>query len=346
MSTRKLSRRQRWRIEKVQQERLARAERKAARLGEGLEDATLGPEQAGTLIAHYGAYARVEDEAGSQHRCLIRQNLGPLVTGDRVVWQAARNGDGVVVAVAPRASLLARPDPDGRMKPVAANIDQIFIVVAPRPGIQLALIDRYLLAAETTGITPVILVNKIDLLDAPARAELEQCLEEFHRLGYATLYASTREHHGLDALHARLRGHTSIFVGQSGVGKSSLINALLPAAEARTGELSETTGLGRHTTTTSQLYRLPDDDDDGDSGGAIIDSPGIREFGLWAISPEQAFDGFPEFRPLRGLCRFRNCRHRQEPGCALQDAAAQGQISPRRLESYHRIVDSLGNENA
>lgn len=336
MAERKLSRRQRWRIEKIQEERLARADRKAQQLKQGLADDALGSEQPGILLAHYGAYVLLEDETGAQHRCLIRQNLGPMVTGDRLVWQGARDGDGVVVAVAPRRTLLARPDRDGRMKPVAANIDQIFIVVAPRPGIQLPLIDRYLLAAEITGIAPTVLVNKLDLLDAAERDELEQQLEEYRQLGYTILYASTRQHHGLDALHAQLNAHTSIFVGQSGVGKSSLINALLPDADARIGAISESTGLGRHTTTTSLLYRLPDE-------GAIIDSPGIREFGLWDITAEQAFGGFPEFRPLHGQCRFRNCRHRQEPGCALHAAVEAGHISPRRLASYHRIVASLND---
>lgn len=334
MASRKLSRRQRWRIEKIQEERLARAARKAARLQEGLGDQTLSPEQTGTLLACYGAYVLVEDAMGAQHRCLLRQNLGSLVSGDRVIWQRARNGDGVVVALTPRQTLLARPDREGQMKPVAANIGQIFIVVAPRPGIQLPLIDRYLLAAEITGITPLILVNKIDLLDANERTALEHSLDEYRLLDYTLLYASTCQQHGLDALHTHLYEHTSIFVGQSGVGKSSLINALLPAADARIGTLSAHSGQGRHTTTTSLLYRL--------SGtGAIIDSPGIREFGLWDISPQQAFEGFPELRPLRGLCHFRNCRHRQEPGCAVRAAVDAGHVSPRRLESYHCIVDSL-----
>lgn len=334
MASRKLSRRQRWRIEKIQEERLTRAARKAVRLQEGPSDQALYPEQTGTLLARYGAYVLVEDAMGAHHRCLLRQNLSPMVSGDRIIWQRARNGDGVVVALTPRQTLLVRPDREGQMKPIAANIGQIFIVVAPRPGIQLPLIDRYLLAAEITGITPLILINKIDLLNADERVALEHSLDEYHRLDYTLLYASTCQRHGLDTLHTHLHGHTSIFVGQSGVGKSSLINALLPEANARIGAISTHSDQGRHTTTTSLLYRLS-------KSGAIIDSPGIREFGLWNISPQQAFEGFPEFRPLRGLCRFRNCRHRQEPGCAVRAAVDAGHASPRRLESYHCIVDSL-----
>lgn len=337
MTQRKLTRRQAWRIEKIQDERLQRARRKAQHAADALGDQSLGSELFGLLLANYGPYVLVEDEAGAAHRCVIRQNLGALVSGDRVVWQPSTVGDGVVVAVEPRRSLLARPDPGGQMRPIAANIDQVIVVAAPQPGVQLGLIDRYLVAAENTGLAPVILINKIDLLNAAEREQLEAELREYRTIGYPVLYASTRSEHGLDALTAQLHGRTSIFVGLSGVGKSSLINALLPEAAARVGELSASTGRGQHTTSAAMLYHLP-------GGGNIIDSPGVREFGLWQMSAEDILRGFAEFRLYLGKCRFRNCRHLTEPGCALRQAVAEHHISARRLESYQRIVTSLGED--
>ncbi len=334
MPKRRLTRRQEWRIRKVQEERLARARRKAERVEADLSDSALGPEQTGTLLANYGAYALIEDEHGEQFRCVLRSNLGALVSGDRVIWQAGSDRTGVIVAVESRRTLLARPDTVGQMKPIAANIDQIIIVTAPRPGISEWMIDRYLVAAETTHIAPIIVVNKRDLMDEAKRGRIEARMAEYRAIGYTVLFASTKREHGLDELREHLRGRTSVFVGQSGVGKSSLINALLPGVDARVGELSEASGQGRHTTSAAMQYRVP-------GGGSIIDSPGIRDFGLWNITPEQAYEGFVEFRPYHGQCRFRNCAHRQEPGCALQEAVAEGHISERRLESYHQIVDSL-----
>jgi len=334
MPKRRLSRRQQWRIGKVQEERLERARRKAERVEANLSNDSLGPERPGTLLANYGAYVLIDDDQGEQYRCVLRSNLGPLVSGDSVIWQAGPDHAGVVVALEPRRTLLARPDQTGQMKPVAANIDQIIIVTAPKPGISEWLIDRYLVAAEITGIAPLIVVNKSDLMDGPKRARIEARFREYRDIGYTVLFASTKAEHGLDALSEHLRGRTSVFVGQSGVGKSSLINSLLPEVDARVGELSEASGQGRHTTSAAMEYRLPE-------GGSIIDSPGIRDFGLWNISAEQAFEGFVEFRPYRGQCRFRNCAHREEPGCALRQAVADGRISERRLESFHQIVDSL-----
>lgn len=334
MPKRRLTRRQAWRIRKVQEERVARARRKAERVEATVSNHSLGPEQTGTLLANYGTYTLVDDDRGERYRCVTRRNLGALVSGDKVIWQAGRDHSGVIIAVEPRRTLLARPDSAGQMKPVAANIDQIVIVAAPRPGISEWLIDRYLVAAEITAITPIIVINKLDLMDQTKRRRTEARFAEYRAIGYTVLFASTKQSHGLDELRNRLRGRTSVFVGQSGVGKSSLINALLPDVKARVGELSEASGQGRHTTSAAMQYRLPD-------GGSIIDSPGIRDFGLWDITVAQAFEGFVEFRPYRGRCRFRNCAHREEPGCALREAVAEDRISARRLESYHRITDSL-----
>ncbi|MCK9532961.1 MAG: small ribosomal subunit biogenesis GTPase RsgA [Gammaproteobacteria bacterium] len=328
MNKRRLTRRQAWRVNKIQEERLRRAERKTAAVTD--TDPADGPERFGRVMANYGALLEIEDETGAVHRCACRQNLGLPVVGDEVVWQAGREGLSVVTALRPRRSLLARPDASGEAKPLAANVDQILVVAAPLPRYDTELIDSYLIAAEALGIHPVIVLNKIDLLDADSRARLDADFEPYTALGYHLLRASTIERHGLDALAAELRGKTSVFVGQSGVGKSSLVNALLPTASVRVGELTEA-AHGRHTTSAARLYQL-------DCGGALIDSPGVRAFRLWAMTREQLARGFPEFRPLLGQCRFRDCRHEAEPGCALRAAVADGKASAERLASYQHIA--------
>jgi ribosome biogenesis GTPase len=331
MAKRKLSRRQQWRIEKIQEERRQRAERKMARakVEPGAEHA-LGHEEGGLITANFGDSVEVENTAGHRVRCQLRQNLPQLVVGDRVVWQSAAEG-GVVTALQPRRSELSRPDIHGNLRPVAANIDQILVVAAPAPAYSPEMIDQYLAAAELTGIMPVLVFNKIDLIDTGNAVAVEQLLESYRRLDYEVLTASTHKQHGLDDLRQRLGGKTSVFVGQSGVGKSSLIQALLPEQQLEVGELSEQSGLGQHTTSTSRLYHLPD-------GGELIDSPGVREFRLWPMEKSQLIHGFREFLPYLGQCKFRDCKHETEPGCALQEAVARGEIEARRLSSYQRIV--------
>ncbi|TCK05616.1 small ribosomal subunit biogenesis GTPase RsgA [Marinobacterium mangrovicola] len=337
MAKRKLTRRQAWRVEKIQAERAKRAERRDNRLDDKLEGGDLGPEQAGLIISHFGRSVDVEalegEEAGNIHRCHMRTNLGQLVTGDRVVWRASNDG-GVVVATQPRSSELQRPNNQGELKPVAANIDFIVIVFAVEPRAHANLIDRYLVAAEACGIEPVLLLNKYDLLDTEAGAYMPPLLEQYEKLGYRVLKASTTAEHGLDELKTLLNNRISVFVGQSGVGKSSLINKLLPGIDLRVGELSEQSRKGRHTTTTARLFHFPD-------GGDLIDSPGIREFALWHIDAEQVLDGFPELRELRGMCKFRDCKHEQEPGCAFKRALEEGEISEPRFNSYRQILASL-----
>ncbi len=334
MSKRKLTRQQAWRVEKIQEERARRAARRQAGIDDALEGGDLGPEREGLIVAHFGTQVAVESQPGQSLRCHLRANLEGLVTGDRVVW---REGDptGVVVAQLERDSVLSRPDPYGKLKPVAANIDQILLVIAPYPEPHANLIDRYLVAAETVGIEPVIMLNKMDLLDSDEdlRASIENLLSIYPKLEYRILHTSTKQG-GLDELFDALKEKTSVFVGQSGVGKSSLINALLPEAELRVGALSENTLKGTHTTTTAQLFHLP-------CGGRLIDSPGIREFGLWHMTKEQVEQGFREFRPFLGSCKFRDCQHQQEPGCAILAAVESGEISETRLESYRHIVASL-----
>jgi ribosome biogenesis GTPase / thiamine phosphate phosphatase len=333
MGKRKLTRRQAWRIEKIQEERRQRADKREATADSALTSGGLGSEQEGLVTAHFGTQIEVEDGAGNRQRCHLRANLDALVTGDRVAWCA---GDpiGVVVAQLPRRSELLRPDPYGSLKPVAANIDQIIVVIAPLPEPHANLVDRYLVAAECVDIPPLILLNKSDLLDESNRQRTEQLLAPYPLLDYPVLHASCKREHGLDDLMETLKDRTSIFVGQSGVGKTSLVNQLLPEVNARVGELSAGRNEGTHTTTTAELFHLKD-------GGSLIDSPGIREFGLWHMERDQVENGFREFHPLFGQCKFRDCKHEQEPGCALLEAAEKGHISPARLASYRYIVSTL-----
>ncbi|OBX37544.1 putative ribosome biogenesis GTPase RsgA [Halomonas elongata] len=350
MSKRKLSRQQRWRIEKIQAERARRAEQRDGRDTERLAAGEYGPEQPGRVIAHFGRSLEVApQDGGDTVRCHLRANLEGLVTGDWVVWRAGQDGSGVVVARQPRDNVLERPDARGRLKPVAAGIDQILIVFAVEPEPHPNLIDRYLVAAEATGIAPVLVLNKVDLLPDEG-GELRTLLERYAALGYPVVTTTTATSRGLDALHRQLKGRTSVFVGQSGVGKSSLIDRLLPDEDLRIGALSADSRKGTHTTTTARLYRLPSSTADNapdaptgeeDSGGELIDSPGIREFGLTHLNADQVADGFIEFRDYLGHCRFRDCRHRAEPGCALLGAVERGEIHADRFASYRHIVDSL-----
>ncbi|MCQ4271620.1 small ribosomal subunit biogenesis GTPase RsgA [Pseudomonas kuykendallii] len=338
MAKRQLNRRQSWRIEKVQEERAARAAKRESRALDELEGGDLGPEQTGLVIAHFGVQVEVEAEdgeiRGQVFRCHLRANLPALVTGDRVVWRAGNQGNGVIVAQLPRNSELCRPDSRGQLKPVAANVDLIVIVFAPLPEPHANLIDRYLIAAEHAGIRPLLLLNKADLVDEQNGPRLNALLAVYRQLGYPLMEVSAHEGGGMEALQARLDGHVSVFVGQSGVGKSSLVNSLLPGVDTRVGGLSEVTGKGTHTTTTARLFHFP-------GGGELIDSPGIREFGLGHVSRDDVEAGFIEFADLLGTCRFRDCKHDREPGCALLKALEEGRIQPQRIASYRHIIASL-----
>ncbi|MGB2516361.1 MAG: small ribosomal subunit biogenesis GTPase RsgA, partial [Pseudomonadales bacterium] len=273
MAKRQLTRRQKWQIEKVQAERRARAQKQDQAIDSAIEHGDLGPEQQGLIVAHYGAQIDVEAEQSAIFRCKLRSNLGHLVTGDKVSWRQAADHTGVIVARDPRHSELSRPNKYGELKPVAANIDQIVVTIAPKPHTYANLVDRYLVAAEASAIEPIILLNKTDLLDAESEAHLVPMLARYEQLGYRVIRASTKTQDSLEALLAALNQRVSVFVGQSGVGKSSLVNVLLPGTDLKVSALSEYHQQGIHTTTTARLFHFP-------NGGDLIDSPGIREFGL------------------------------------------------------------------
>ncbi|ASJ95576.1 small ribosomal subunit biogenesis GTPase RsgA [Shewanella marisflavi] len=334
-----LSQGQRRRMRANQEKRLQRKDTENATVE--LQDSSLGPEQLGTVISRFGQHADVETESGELVRCNIRRNIQSLVTGDKVIVRQATETSatiaGVIEAVHPRHSSLSRPDLYDGIKIIAANIDQILIVSSVVPSFTTQIIDRYLVAAEDTGIAPVIILNKIDLLSDEEAPQVEAALKRYQAIGYSVYQVSSKSGEGVEAIKALLKDKVSVFVGQSGVGKSSLINALLPEAELITGDVSETSGLGQHTTTTAKLLHFP-------SGGDLVDSPGVREFALWHLPAERVGWCFIEFRDYLGTCKFRDCKHKNDPGCAITQAFEEGKISQDRYNNYHRIIDSLDEQ--
>lgn len=288
-------------------------------------------QQHGLIVAHFGRDLIVEDAIGGIHTCSARRKLGRLVCGDRVLWQSSAPGQGVVTQLLERKTLLERPDARGDANPLAANVDQLVVVCAPEPPLSEALIDRYLVATELIGAQALLLLNKCDLLAPTALAQFEQRLQTFAQLGYPLLFTHTRAADNALPVAPHFDGRTSILVGQSGVGKSSLVRLLLPDAPIRVGQLSAASGLGRHTTTETTLYHLP-------HGGDLIDSPGVRDFQLWAATPDDLQRGFRELQRYAGQCRFQDCRHNGEPGCVVAVAADAGEVNMRRLESYRSLL--------
>ena len=280
----------------------------------------------GRVVAAHGRQYLVELADGSLLPCFTRGKRSDVACGDRVDILRSSDDQGVIEAIQPRTSLLYRSN-ETKQKLIAANVDQLVIVVATEPAFSDDLITRALLAAESEEIEPLIVLNKCDLTDKlPAARER---LAMFAKIGYRIVELSALEH--AEDLRPELHGVTSVLVGQSGMGKSTLVNALVPEANAATREISQALDSGKHTTTHATLYHL-------DADSQLIDSPGLQEFGLGHLDRQEIEQAFPEFRPYLGQCRFRDCRHNREPDCALIAAVNAGEIDEKRFGVYHRIM--------
>ena len=288
----------------------------------------------GRIIAHLGKALLVEDKEGQTALCKKRTQLEQPAVGDYVEWIKTEDGAGRVEKILERRSLLSRPAKNGNTRPVAANLDQIVAILAVKPTIDPLLLDQYLIVCELQEIRPLIVLNKTDLLDEKSKEYIDDLVLVYRNLGYEVIEISAISKTGLDTLRERLRNETSILVGQSGVGKSTITNALLPDLELQTKTLSTASGLGKHTTTSTNLYKLPE-------GGDIIDSPGVNIFGLAHITEQNLAYGYREIKQLADQCKYSNCMHLKEPKCAVKDGVESGEVSKQRYLRYLKLRDKL-----
>lgn len=282
----------------------------------------------GRVVAVHGHHFLVDGGEGVIE-CVTRGKKGGVACGDSVTFASTSAGKGVIESIEPRRNLLYRSD-EFRSKLLAANVDQAAIVVAAVPAFNEELLIRCLVACEVAEIPALIVLNKADL---PETEALARALGPYAELGYPLLLVSAREE--VAALEQRLTDQTTVFVGASGVGKSTLLNRLVPDANATTGEISLALDAGKHTTTHARLFRLPS------GAGALIDSPGMQEFGLKHLNLASLMAAFPEIHSRHGQCRFYNCRHLKEPGCAVLEAAKDGAIMANRLKVYHWLLAGI-----
>jgi ribosome biogenesis GTPase len=288
----------------------------------------------GTVLERDGSAYRV-DTSGAEVRAVLRGKVKldtpKVVVGDVVRLESDPGGElHGIVGIEPRRTVLERRVPEGRgVRPIAANVDQVFVVAATRtPDPIPQLIDRLLVLAEADGIAAAVVLNKVDL--DPGTAIAERC----RRAGYPVHRTSVKTGEGLDSLKAALAGRASVVTGPSGVGKSSLLNAIQPGLQLRTGEVSRRIRRGRNTTVSSVMLPL-------NNGGYLVDTPGFSEVGMWGIDPRALAECFPDFRPYLGDCRYADCRHRSEPGCRIREAVEGGAIAADRRASYLALLQEL-----
>jgi ribosome biogenesis GTPase len=284
----------------------------------------------GTVTAAYGKRYGVELEDGRQISCVTRGKKNDLACGDIVSIKLTDTQEGVVESFHARSSLLYRSNAY-KTKMLAANVTQIVIVLATQPSFYEALLNRCLIAAEAAGIKALIVLNKCDLA---TNDDALQSLKLYQGLSYQVQPLSAKQ--DIAPLRQWLKHHTSVLVGQSGMGKSTIVNSLLPDLSVRTQEVSTVLDSGKHTTTAAHLYHLDDD-------SHLIDSPGLQEFGLHHLNIENLEKAFIEFRPYLGKCRFNNCKHLKEPDCAVMAAVESGQIHPQRLAYYQELLGEIGS---
>ncbi|HIG07411.1 MAG: ribosome small subunit-dependent GTPase A [Methylococcales bacterium] len=287
----------------------------------------------GLVISHLGKGLAIE-HAGKTIICQTRRQLGVAAVGDRVLWERTGTDQGRVAELLPRRSVLTRPARQGKTRPVAANIDKVIVVFATHPNCDFLLIDQYLAVCENRNISAELVFNKIDLAPTPERDVILDELTRYQAMGYPLHCVSATTGKGLSTLTTTLLNQTSILAGQSGVGKSSLTNALIPDKALKTNTLSEANSHGRHTTTAATLYHLP-------SGGDLIDSPGVAIFGLAGLSEAQLAYGFREFQPFIEACQFNDCQHQKDKGCAVRQAVEDQSISQTRYQRYLKLKEKM-----
>jgi ribosome biogenesis GTPase len=288
----------------------------------------------GRVIIRFGAELLVEAPKDSDNpssslspvRCTAKRKFDTIVCGDVITWHHNEHGNASVDDLLPRKNALARPGYRGRMRTIAANIDQVVIVNSWLPETSWDLVDRYLIAAEQLKAEAIIVMNKSDLAEGHATDKDWQAMQTYRDIGYDVLEMNAVTGEGVDALLTLMRDKTCIFSGRSGVGKSSIANQILPDTDILVGIISDS-GEGKHTTTTATLYELP-------KGGYLIDSPGVRDYALGDISEQDLSDGYIEFAQFADMCRFNNCTHDHEPKCAVRSAVDDGKISKERYQRY------------
>jgi ribosome biogenesis GTPase len=288
------------------------------------------------VAAHGRHYLVAPELGGPMLQCFPRGKRSEVAVGDRVIYEMTSADQGVIVEIGERRNLLYRSD-QYKSKLFAANLDQLLIVLATEPHFSEDLLGRALVAAEANELKPLIVLNKIDVTGVLEGARKR--LAPYRELGYPVVEVSikTQPEAAREALVEHLHGHATLLLGQSGMGKSTLVNLLIPDAEVATREISTALNSGRHTTTFTRLYPLPNTGGNHD-GGALIDSPGFQEFGLHHLTEGRLERAFPEFRPLLPNCRFYNCHHLHEPGCAILEAVADGRIRAERHALYAQLV--------
>ena len=294
--------------------------------------------------------ARLRADHHDSSRGAARQALpthaDPLAVGDVVRFAGSRHGTGQIVEVLPRRNRLARrsavpmPGAHAFEQVIAANVDQVVpVFAAANPAPHWNMLDRYLVSAESFELPALICITKLDLAHSVGsliEGDVREAVEQYRQVGYPVILTSALTGEGIEELKQALKGRFSVLVGKSGVGKTFLLNTLQPGLGLCVNAVNQVTGKGRHTTTSQEMFRL-------DMGGAVVDTPGEREFGLWDVHADELALLFPEMRPLVGRCRFGlDCRHDEEPGCAIRKAVMSGTISPRRYQSYMRLREELG----
>jgi len=284
----------------------------------------------GLVVSHLGQGIAVE-VSGTILLCQTLRKLDTVAVGDQVMVNKTSADQGRIEKILPRRSLLQRPSRNKKTRPVAANIDKIYVVFATEPHCDFLLIDQYLAICENKNIDAVLVLNKVDLTNIN---KLEAELQQYQAIGYDLHKVSAIENIGISELKEALNHQISMFAGQSGVGKSSLTNAIIPDKQLKTNTVSEITKHGRHTTTAATLYHLPE-------GGDLIDSPGVAIFGLADITEQQLAWGYREFQPLLEQCKFNNCRHMKDKGCAVRTAAESGEISMQRYQRYLKLTEKM-----